>query len=203
MKEEIGIMIQSKPFLPGTLAEHYNVCGKAQCRCKDKINPRKHGPYYRLSYSLSGKNSSIAVSREDAPFILEMTENYRKFRTNTQILGLEIVESYRKDGLRGMLDKYERITNNEVSKKIGSKPPSRILLETAAGRQKWKTKAVERKSEIEKLQVTIRDLINSRDNWKTKAMHQKKVNQELNRELVEVKKNFSGSKGTVNRQSSK
>ena len=72
MEEEIKIMIQSKPFLPGSLAEHYNVCGKARCRCKDKVNPRKHGPYYRLSYSLRGKNSSIAVSRKDASFVLEI-----------------------------------------------------------------------------------------------------------------------------------
>lgn len=189
MKEEIKVMMQLKPFLPGTLAEHYNVCGKAQCRCKDKVNPRKHGPYYRLSYSLSGKNSSIAVSKEDAPFILEMTENYRKVRTNTQNLGLKIIELYQEGGLQGMLDKYEQIVNNEISKKTGIKAPSRILRETAASQRQWKTKAVERKSEIAKLQVTIRDLCNSRDTWKTKAMHQKEETRILMKELKDIKKN--------------
>ena len=117
MKQQVERMLNAKPMLPGTLEEHYNVCGKAQCRCKDKINPRKHGPYYRLSYSLKGKNSSVFVKKEDAPAIREMTENYRESRSNTQDLALEMIELYRHEGLQSMLDKYEVILGSEISKR--------------------------------------------------------------------------------------
>lgn len=60
MKNEIKTILCGNPVLPGTVGEHYNVCGKTPCRCKDKDNPQKHGPYYQLSYNLKGKNSSIA-----------------------------------------------------------------------------------------------------------------------------------------------
>jgi len=189
MKQQVEKMLNAKPMLPGTLEEHYNVCGKAQCRCKDKINPRKHGPYYRLSYSLNEKNSSVFVKKEDAPAIREMTENYRESRSNTQDLALEMIELYRQEGLRGMLDKYEVILASEISKKTGSKSASRILREARSSSGKWKAKALERQAEIAKMQVKTRDLKNSRDNWKAKAMQLKKENQELRAELEKSKKN--------------
>jgi len=183
MKEQIRVMMQSKPTLPGSLEEHYNVCGKAQCRCKDKINPRKHGPYYRLSYSLKGKNSSVFVKKKDASAIKEMTENYRQSRSNTQDLALKMIELYRQEGLRGMIDKYEKIFDAEISKKTGVQSTSKILRETRSSSDKWKTKALERQAEIAKMQVKVRDLENSRDNWKAKAMQAKKENYELHKEL--------------------
>ena len=195
MKEQIRIMMQAKPILPGTLAEHYTVCGKAQCRCKDKINPRKHGPYYRLSYSLKGKNSSVFVKKEDASAIKEMTKNYRQSRSNTQDLALEMVELYRQDGLPGMLDQYEKILDTEISKKTGAKSASRILRETRSSSDKWKTKALERQTKIIKNQVKTRDLENSRDNWKAKAMQVKKENHELRKELGKSKKNLCATSG--------
>ena len=33
----------------GSVSEQYNVCGNPTCRCKDKDNPQKHGPYYQLT----------------------------------------------------------------------------------------------------------------------------------------------------------
>ena len=188
MKQQVEKMLNAKPMLPGTLEEHYNVCGKAQCRCKDKINPRKHGPYYRLSYSLKEKNSSVFVKKEDAPAIREMTENYRESRSNTQDLALEMIELYRHEGLQSMLDKYEVILGSEISKKTGTKPASRILREARSSSDKWKAKALERQSEIAKMQVKIRDLDKSRDNWKAKAMQEKKENYKLRKELENAKK---------------
>lgn len=179
MKEQIRILLQAKPMLPGTLEEHYNVCGKAQCRCKDKVNPQKHGPYYRLSYSLKGKNSSLFVKREDAPAVREMTDNYRESRSNIQHLALSLVDLYRQDGLQGMLDKYEEILDMETSIKNGAKPASRTLRETRSSCDKWKAKALERKLELDKMAVKIRDLEKSRAKWKGKAAEAKKEQQEL------------------------
>ena len=67
------------------------------------------------------------------------------------------------------------------------------MKEATASRDKWKTKAVERKSEIEKLKIKVRDLSESRDGWKIKTMQQKKENQGLIREVADIKKNFTGS----------
>jgi len=179
MKEQVRFLLEAKPLLPGSLEEHYNVCGKAQCRCKDKVNPQKHGPYYRLSYSLKGKNSSVFVKKEDAPAIKAMTENYRESRSNIQHLALAMIELYRQEGLQGMLDKYEEALDVEISRKNGDRPASRTLRETRSSCDKWKIKALERQSEIDKMQVKIRDLEKSRDKWKEKAMAAKEENQEL------------------------
>jgi len=47
---------------PGSVSKQYNVCGKLGCKCKDKENPQKHGPYYILSYRYAGKNTTEYVS---------------------------------------------------------------------------------------------------------------------------------------------
>ena len=119
-----------------------------------------------------------------------MTENYRQSCSNTQYLALKMIELYRQEGLQGMLDKYERILDLEMCKKTDGKPASRILRETRTSKDSWKTKALERQTEIAKIQVKARDLENSRDNWKTKAMQAKKENQELCKELEKSKKNY-------------
>ena len=40
---------------PDSINEQYNVCGSPNCKCKDKKNPQKHGPYYYLSFTFKGK----------------------------------------------------------------------------------------------------------------------------------------------------
>jgi len=179
MKEQVRILLQAKPVLPGSLEEHYNVCGKAQCCCKDKVNPQKHGPYYRLSYSLKGKNSSVFVKKEDAPAIMAMTESYRESRSNIQHLALAMVELYRQKGLECMLNEYNRQVDRAICKKSGTKPEAAVLRDTRISRDKWKKKALERQSEIDKMQVKIRDLEKSRGKWKEKAIQAKEENQEL------------------------
>jgi hypothetical protein len=49
---------------PGSLSKQYNVCGKASCRCKDPEHPKRHGPYYQVSYGRKGKSSSAFVRPE-------------------------------------------------------------------------------------------------------------------------------------------
>jgi len=45
------------PFLPGAITKQYKICGKPNCRCMDKENPRKH-PSFQLSYTLENKRST-------------------------------------------------------------------------------------------------------------------------------------------------
>jgi uncharacterized protein DUF6788 len=64
---------------PGSLSEQYNVCGKPGCRCKDSP-PRKHGPYYQLSFTRKGKSSSRFVRREHLPLVRRQVSNYARLR---------------------------------------------------------------------------------------------------------------------------
>jgi len=64
---------------PGSLSEQYNVCGNPTCRCKDKKNPQKHGPYHQLSYTWKRKSTSEFVRKEDVPVVKEQLANYRHF----------------------------------------------------------------------------------------------------------------------------
>ena len=188
MKDKIAIMLNGKPMLPGTLAEYYNVCGKTPCRCKDKDNPQKHGPYFQLSYNLCKKNSSISVKKSDADLIRQMTDNYRIQVQNIQDLSLELLELYKKEGCQAMIDKYNLLIEREIAKKMGIRPESATLREAKNSLDKWKSKSIERRLEIEKLKVKIRDLNTSRDNWKSKALQAKTTIKELRSEILSSKK---------------
>jgi hypothetical protein len=65
---------------PGSLSTQYNVCGSPGCRCK-ATPPKKHGPYYQVSFSRKGKGSSKFVRKEDLPAIRTQLKNYEKLKT--------------------------------------------------------------------------------------------------------------------------
>jgi len=65
---------------PGSLSKQYNVCGKAGCRCKDPENPKKHGPYYQISYVRKGKSSSAFVRRESLSDVKTQLANYKRLK---------------------------------------------------------------------------------------------------------------------------
>ena len=65
---------------PGALSEQYNVCGKPECRCKDPRNPKKHGPYYQLSYTHKGKSTTEFVKKETVAAVRTQLRNYARFR---------------------------------------------------------------------------------------------------------------------------
>jgi hypothetical protein len=68
------------PMHPGSLGEQYNVCGTPGCRCKAPQDPRKHGPYYQLSYTWRGKSSSRFVRPERVAAMRQKVTNYKRFR---------------------------------------------------------------------------------------------------------------------------
>jgi len=191
MRVQVKALLNAEPVLPGTLEERYNVCGKAGCRCKDKINPRRHGPYYRLSYSVKGRNSSVFVRRDDARAIKKMTENYRKARSNTQELSLAMVQAYRQYGLQGMLKKYRELSEWEGRKKSGTMRESSTLRNTRISRNNWKDKALERQAVLEKNRIQIRDIKKSRDTWKNKVLNAQREVKKLQKQLKDADKKIS------------
>ena len=65
---------------PGSLSEQYNVCGNPNCRCKDDP-PKKHGPYYQLSYTRKGRSSSKFVKKPHVSEVRKQLKNYARLRT--------------------------------------------------------------------------------------------------------------------------
>ena len=88
------------PMLPGSLSEQWNVCGQARCRCKSKENPKKHGPYYQLSYSVKGKSSSFFVKKKDLREVKKRMENYKKFKVMSNDLLLLWIKEARENGFK-------------------------------------------------------------------------------------------------------
>lgn len=64
---------------PGSLSEQYNVCGTPGCHCKASP-PKKHGPYYQLSFWRKGKSSSRFVKKKDLPAVRRQLRNYKRLR---------------------------------------------------------------------------------------------------------------------------
>jgi hypothetical protein len=161
------------PVLPGTLEKQYNVCGKSGCRCKDPENPQKHGPYFRLSYSLNGKNSSMFVKKEDAEAVAPMTQNYKRLRTLSMELALASIEEVKKSGISTIMEQQSPCCNATDSE--AKKPVSH---------ESFRKKA----NELRAAQVKINDLTSSRDMWKHKCVNLKKENCALQHELAVITK---------------
>lgn len=65
---------------PGSLSRQYNVCGIVNCRCKDPTTPKKHGPYYQLSYVRQGKSTTRFVRKQEVRTVKVQLANYKRFR---------------------------------------------------------------------------------------------------------------------------
>ena len=64
---------------PGSLSTQYNVCGSPGCRCKASP-PKKHGPYYQVSYTRKGKSGTRFVRKEDLLSIQRQLKDYARMR---------------------------------------------------------------------------------------------------------------------------
>jgi hypothetical protein len=65
---------------PGSVSKQYNVCGSPSCRCKDPVHPKKHGPYYQLSYTRKGRSTSRFVKKYQVALVRRQVRNYARFR---------------------------------------------------------------------------------------------------------------------------
>src|ERR1700723_4010010 len=60
-------LMQIGAMRPGTLSQQYSACQKPGCKCVDPIQPQKHGPFYKLSYSHQGKSTTQFVRPQFVP----------------------------------------------------------------------------------------------------------------------------------------
>ena len=67
-------------FCKGTVLKRRMKCGKAHCACA--TNPAKrHGPYFELTYKVSGKTVNVKLSPQAAPLYTAASRQYRKLKT--------------------------------------------------------------------------------------------------------------------------
>src|SRR5664280_3581212 len=91
------------PILPGSISEQWNVCGTPGCKCKDTANPKKHGPYYQLSFSIGGRSSAMFIKKEDVVKVRKRVKRYQVFKKLTMELVQAYVDLSRTEGFgRGM-----------------------------------------------------------------------------------------------------
>ena len=84
----------------GSLSRQYNVCSSPGCRCKASP-PRKHGPYYQLSYTRNSKSTTRAVQKGRLTELRRQLRSYARLRylVNRWIdLGTELAALRMADG---------------------------------------------------------------------------------------------------------
>lgn len=90
------------PVLPGSISKQWNVCGKPGCRCKDPEHPRRHGPYYQLSFTVAGRSSTLFLKADELAMARQCIRRYRRFRElNAQLLAAYVAQA-RRNGLTSL-----------------------------------------------------------------------------------------------------
>ena len=93
-------ILELGPVLPGSLTKQWNVCGSPGCRCKDPKHPRRHGPYYQLSYTLLGKSSTVFIKPSDVAEVRQRIKRYGQFKLLCGDLVAAYVEILRQQGIK-------------------------------------------------------------------------------------------------------
>ncbi len=105
IKREIARLEELRP---GSLSQQYNVCGSPGCRCKANP-PRKHGPYYQLSYTRKGKGSTKAVKKADLTAIRAELASYARLR--------KLVDRW--------IDLATKLSDLRIESRAAGKPPGK------------------------------------------------------------------------------
>ena len=106
---ELGLMH------PGSVSMQYQVCGRDGCRCMDKKNPRRHGPYHKLAYVYKGKPVCRFVRADSAEEIKRRIANYKTFRN--------LVDQWIKLSIE--MARIEFFNHNSKSKRKPTSPQSK------------------------------------------------------------------------------
>jgi hypothetical protein len=77
-------LLKIGPMRPGALSRQYAACQKPGCACVDPLQPKKHGPFYQLSYGHQGKSTTRFVRPGYVAKIRKELAAYKRFRRLTQ-----------------------------------------------------------------------------------------------------------------------
>jgi len=177
---EMVALLSDGPLLPGGVKEHYNVCGKKNCRCKAPEEPVLHGPYAVLSSTISGRSVSLNIGSSDREAVEEMVGRFRTLKGLLNNLALEYVDGFRVSGIAGIKESVPDLVGIHVKSGASEAEVKRL----AASRDKWKKKALDRQALLQKNRITIRDLGDSRQKWRCEALASRERVADLNREVA-------------------
>lgn len=87
LQQEIVAIQKKLPALglmhPGSVSLQYQVCGRPGCRCQHPSNPKRHGPYCKLSYVHRGQKVCRFVRADCIDQIKTRLDVYKTFRRLT------------------------------------------------------------------------------------------------------------------------
>jgi hypothetical protein len=101
----------------GSLNEQYSVCGVKDCACVDPEKPKKHGPYFQLSYVHQGKSSSQFIQKEFVVKTKKQLLEFKKFK----LLKNEWIDLSLKVAKEELQQERDRLKNEKKLKKTGAK----------------------------------------------------------------------------------
>ena len=102
-------ILEVGPMHPGSVSQQYQVCGNPNCKCMNKENPQRHGPYYKLAYVYHGKPVCRFVR---AACVTEMKEQLANYKTFRSLMDKWIELSIE----QGMIEFFSPVTKRERSK---------------------------------------------------------------------------------------
>jgi len=84
IKEEIEAIKQELlaigPMHPGSISQQYHACGNPSCRCHDPQEPKKHGPYNKMTYVHRGRSACRFVKAEHLEELKDRLLHYKRFK---------------------------------------------------------------------------------------------------------------------------
>lgn len=201
MKKLLTKLVKIGPILPGTL-----VAVQRPLKAGVRHRAKGAGVSHMLSYNVKGRNSSLYVKDKDRAAVAEMVANYKQMRDLIFEIGLEMVSICRQGNCAAAVtawrEQMEALSPN-ADEKDGTVQQLRVL---GQSRSRWKAKAGERKKELGKNRITVRDLGASRDKWRTEALaarkaavNAQKTERRLKQELAHAKKNGQSRMSPKNR----
>ena len=71
-------LLKYRHFCMGNIVEKLEICGNPNCSCRDKKNPKLHGPYFNLSYRGGDKGGMLHLTPAKLKYAGKMVLQYEK-----------------------------------------------------------------------------------------------------------------------------
>jgi hypothetical protein len=90
--------MELSPLCSGSVHEQYLTCGKPACRCHDRKDPQRHGPYYLWIRRLGGKQVNRTL--RPGPDLARVRQGIANYQKMQRLLG-ELLEEEESQVLAG------------------------------------------------------------------------------------------------------
>lgn len=166
-------VLQEGPVLPGGIRESFGTCGKPNCKCNSVDDPKLHGPYNILSFSLKEASSTMSLSEKEALLASKMVKRFQEAKSLLNELGIAYVSKGRGNN----------ISNLEAPELGQRKRRGKSIAE--------KNKSKEQSKKNEENRMKIKNLTRDLENAKKKCNKLKDEKETLRREISLLKSTVS------------